>query len=269
MKRSSLSRRRFVKTAGILCASIAGAGSLAACATETASEGGSPANAAATDEKPADEAAQDPASSPEPAPEPEPQPEPEPETASNAGKVLVAYFSYPETTENSDPDNLTEEEENSAVVRDGEILGNNQFMADIITRETGADTFRILTTRTYPADHAGLIAQAQDEINAGDRPDLAEPIPDLSGYGTVFIGYPIWWAELPPIMHSFLEQADLAGKQIYLFNSHGGSGNAGTLEEIKGILADSTVSDDNFVVSRDAVADSEDDIVAWVRGLGF
>lgn len=255
MKRSSLSRRRFVKTAGILCASIAGAGSLAACATEAASESGSAADASAADEKPA--------------PEPEPQPEPEPETASNAGKVLVAYFSYPETTENSDPDNLTEEEENSAVVRDGEILGNNQFMADIIARETGADTFRILTTRTYPADHAGLIAQAQDEINAGDRPDLAEPIPDLSGYGTVFIGYPIWWAELPPIMHSFLEQADLAGKQIYLFNSHGGSGNAGTLEEIKGILDDSAVSDDNFVVSRDAVADSEDDIVAWVHGLGF
>lgn len=267
MKRSSLSRRRFVKTAGILCASIAGAGSLTACATEAASESGSAADASAADEKPAPESTAEPAS--EPAPEPEPQPEPEPEAASNASNVLVAYFSYPETTESSDPDNLTEEEENSAVVRDGEILGNNQFMADIIARETGADTFRILTTRTYPADHAGLIAQAQDEINAGDRPDLAEPIPDLSGYGTVFIGYPIWWAELPPIMHSFLEQADLAGKQIYLFNSHGGSGNAGTLEEIEGILADSAVSDDNFVVSRDAVADSEDDIVAWVHSLGF
>ena len=262
MKRSSLSRRRFVKTAGILCASIAGAGSLAACATEAASESGS-----AADEKPAPASAAEPSS--EPAPEPEPQPDPEPETTAGAGNVLVAYFSYPETTEDSDPDNLTEEEENSAVVRDGEILGNNQFMAGIIARETGADTFRILTTRTYPADHAGLIAQAQEEINVGDRPDLAEPIPDLSSYDTVFIGYPIWWAELPPIMHSFLEQADLAGKQIYLFNSHGGSGNAGTLEEIKGILVDSTVSDDNFVVSRDAVADSEDDIIAWVRSLGF
>ncbi len=262
MKRSSLSRRRFVKTAGILCASIAGAGSLAACATEAASESGS-----AADEKPAPASAAEPSS--EPAPEPEPQPDPEPETTAGAGNVLVAYFSYPETTEDSDPDNLTEEEENSAVVRDGEILGNNQFMAGIIARETGADTFRILTTRTYPADHAGLIAQAQEEINVGDRPDLAEPIPDLSSYDTVFIGYPIWWAELPPIMHSFLEQADLAGKQIYLFNSHGGSGNAGTLEEIKGILVDSTVSDDNFVVSRDAVADSEDDIIAWVHSLGF
>lgn len=253
-----LSRRRFVKTAGVFCASLAGAGALSACASETAAE---PA--------PETQADPEPASSPEAAPEPEATPETEPEPATAGESVLVAYFSYPETTASSDPNNLTEEEENSAVVVDGQIKGNNEFMADIIARETGADTFRILTTRSYPTDHEGLIAQAQDEINAGDRPDLAEPIPDLSQYDTVFIGYPIWWAELPPIMHSFLEQADLAGKQIYLFNSHGGSGNAGTKEEIQSILSDATVSDDNFVVSRDSVANSEQDLVDWVHGLGF
>lgn len=263
-KKTFLSRRRFVKTAGVFCASLAGAGTLSACASETAAE---PAPEPETEPKP--EAEPEPAPQPEPEPEPEPAPEPEPEPTAAGESVLVAYFSYPETTASSDPNNLAEEEENSAVVVDGQIKGNNEFMADIIARETGADTFRILTTRTYPADHEGLIAQAQEEINAGDRPDLAEPIPDLSKYDTVFIGYPIWWAELPPIMHSFLEQADLAGKQIYLFNSHGGSGNAGTKEEIASILADSTVSDDNFVVSRDSVADSEQDLIDWVHGLGF
>lgn len=257
-----LSRRRFVKTAGVFCASLAGAGALSACASETAAE-------PAPETEPETQADPEPASSPEAAPEPEATPETEPEPATAGESVLVAYFSYPETTASSDPNNLTEEEENSAVVVDGQIKGNNEFMADIIARETGADTFRILTTRSYPTDHEGLIAQAQDEINAVDRPDLAESIPDLSQYDTVFIGYPIWWAELPPIMHSFLEQADLAGKQIYLFNSHGGSGNAGTKEEIQSILSDATVSDDNFVVSRDSVANSEQDLVDWVHGLGF
>lgn len=261
-KKTFLSRRRFVKTAGVFCASLAGAGALSACASETAVE---PAPGPETQADP------EPASSPEPetAPEPEATPETDSEPTTAGESVLVAYFSYPETTASSDPNNLSEEEENSAVVVDGQIKGNNEFMADIIARETGADTFRILTTRSYPTDHEGLIAQAQDEINAGDRPDLAEPIPDLSQYDTVFIGYPIWWSELPPIMHSFLEQADLAGNQIYLFNSHGGSGNAGTKEEIQSILADSTVSDNNFVVSRDSVANSEQDLVDWVHGLGF
>ncbi|WP_304425701.1 flavodoxin [uncultured Adlercreutzia sp.] len=260
---SYLTRRRFVKTTAVLCASLAGAGALSACASD---EAAAPEADSAPEPEPSAEPAPEAANQADTPAEPEPEPEP---TPAGDGNVLVAYFSYPETTEASDPANLSTEEENSAVVVDGQIKGNNEFMADIIARETGADTFRILTTRSYPADHQGLIAQAQEEINAGDRPELAEPIPDLSGYDTVFIGYPIWWAELPPVMHSFLEQADLAGKQIYLFNSHGGSGNAGTKEEIKSILADATVSDDNFVVSRDAVANSEQDIVDWVRGLGF
>lgn len=214
-KTAFLSRRRFVKTAGVLCATLAGADALSACASESAA----------------------PTTGPESAPEPEPQPEtsasdevattaeaetPEPDSAADTaaqagtGNVLVAYFSYPETTEASDPGNLNTEEENS-----------------------------------------------------GDRPDLAEPIPDLSAYDTVFIGHPIWWAELPPVMHSFLEQADLAGKQVYLFNTHGGSGNAGTKEGIKDILADASVAHDNFVVSRDTVADCEPDVLTWLQGLDF
>lgn len=268
MNRTSyLTRRRFVKTAGVFCATLAGAGALSACAAETdatLATTGEPTDTAAD----ASTSASTPFTTPEPAAA-EPQPEEPTATPAAAGNVLVAYFSYPETTDATDPTNLTDAEENSVVVKDGEIIGNTQYVADIIARETGADTFRILTTRTYPADHEGLINQAQEEISSGDRPDLAEPIPDLSAYDTVFIGHPIWWAELPPIMHSFLEQADLAGKQVYLFNTHGGSGNAGTKEEIKGILADANVSDDNFVVSRDTVADCEPDVLTWLQGLGF
>lgn len=269
MNRTSyLTRRRFVKTAGVFCATLAGAGTLSACSAETDA-------APATADEPTDAtadvdtSANAPSATQEPAAPAEPEPEKPAATPAAAGNMLVAYFSYPETTDATDPSNLTDAEENSVVVKDGEIIGNTQYVADIIARETGADTFRILTTRTYPADHEGLINQAQQEINSGDRPDLAEPIPDLSAYDTVFIGHPIWWAELPPVMHSFLEQADLAGKQVYLFNTHGGSGNAGTKEEIKDILAGANVSDDNFVVSRDTVDACEPDVLTWLQGLGF
>lgn len=264
-KTTFLSRRRFVKTAGTLCATLAGAGALSACASESAAPAAEPEST--PEPQPEREA---PASAEPAAPAESETQQAAPEAAqAGAGNVLVAYFSYPETTEASDPGKLNAEEENSVVVKDGQIIGNTQYVADIVARETGADTFRILTTRTYPVDHQALIAQAQEEMNANDRPDLAEPIPDLSGYDTVFIGHPIWWADLPPVMYSFLEQADLSGKQVYLFNTHGGSGNAGTKETIKGILSGSNVSDDNFVVSRDTVADCEPDVLTWLQGLGF
>ena len=40
--------------------------------------------------------------------------------SAESGKALVAYFSMPETT---DPNNMTEEEANSTVVMNGEVLG--------------------------------------------------------------------------------------------------------------------------------------------------
>lgn len=248
----SLSRRYFVKMAGALLVTLTGTSALGGCASQTMDPVKDTDGQAGSDE--AESRVQEESVGTT-------------DAGTGAGNVLVAYFSYPEMTEASDPDNLEPEEENSTVVKDGKIYGNNEYVANIIARETGADTFRILTTRTYPTDHQELIAQAKDEMNAGDRPALAEPIPDLSGYDTVFIGYPIWWGDLPPVMMSFLEQAELADKKVYLFNTHGGSGNAGTKETIKGILSDSEVSDDNLVISRDVVADSESDVVDWVHGL--
>ena len=43
-------------------------------------------------------------------------------------KILVVYYSVPEAT---DPNKLTKEGENSAIVVDGKILGNNQFVGEI------------------------------------------------------------------------------------------------------------------------------------------
>ena len=50
-------------------------------------------------------------------------------SGSAEGKALVVYFSMPET---SDPDNMTQEEDNSVVVIDGEVLGNTQYVAYVI-----------------------------------------------------------------------------------------------------------------------------------------
>ncbi len=38
---------------------------------------------------------------------------------------------------------------------------------------------------------------------------------------------------------------------------------------IKALQNDANVSDDNYVVSRDVVADAEPEIVAWLDGLGL
>lgn len=70
------------------------------------------------------------------------------------GKALVVYFSMPETTE---PDNMTQDEEQSTVIIDGEVLGNTQYVAYVIQENTGADIFRIEPETPYPTDHDTLV----------------------------------------------------------------------------------------------------------------
>lgn len=77
---------------------------------------------------------------------------------------MVVYFSVPET---DDPENMTQEEENSAVVIDGEVLGNTQYVAQTIQERVGGDIFRIEPDKAYPTDHEELVDLASKEQEEG------------------------------------------------------------------------------------------------------
>ena len=73
-----------------------------------------------------------------------------------SSRILVVYFSVPEDVDTTGVDAVSGA---SIVVRDGGKLGNIQFAAQIIARETGADLFRLETVEPYPLDHDPLVDQ--------------------------------------------------------------------------------------------------------------
>ena len=178
-------------------------------------------------------------------------------------RSLVVYFSMPETT---DPNNMTEEEANSTVVIDGEVLGNTQYMAQVIQAATEADLFRIEPETPYPTDHDTLVDLAAEEQDNDARPELADTIENLDDYDTIFIGYPIWWSDMPMILYSFFDTHDFDGKTIVPFSTHGGSSFAGTPSTIQRLEPNATILD-GLTISRNSIQDAEQEIVAWVSGL--
>lgn len=189
-------------------------------------------------------------------------PDPEPQEQ----KILVTYFSMPETT---DPDNMTTEEANSTVVINGEVLGNTQYMAYVIQESTGADIFRIEPETPYPTDHATLVAQAREEQAQSFRPALKANVQNLDDYDVVFVGYSNWWGDMPMIMYSFFEQNDFSGKTIIPFNTHGGSGFSSTVSTIAGLEPNATVSQNGKSISRNSIQDARQEIVDWVTEPGY
>ncbi len=187
-------------------------------------------------------------------------------TASVASaRTLVAFFSVPET----DRAPVTREEENSVVSVGGEVLGNTQYVARLIAERTGAELFRIEPAVPYTTDHAALVAQARAELRRNARPALKGKV-DLSSCDTVFLGYPIWWADLPMAMYTFLETNDFRGKTVIPFVTHGGSRLAGTPEKIARALPRAHVVRDALCIDRDDVEEvAVREVDKWLASPGL
>ncbi len=186
------------------------------------------------------------------------------DTPLDAARTLVTYFSVPETDR---PDGMTEDQANSTHVVDGVVLGNTQYVAQLIGARTGAQLFRIETAEPLPLDHATLENHALELQEQNARPKLKTTIPNLAAYDTVFIGYPIWWYDLPAPMFTFLEQHDFSGKNIILFSTHGGSRLSGTDEKIAGLLTGAKVLPNAFTISRDDMDDAKAQVDAWLDNV--
>lgn len=178
--------------------------------------------------------------------------------------ILIAYFSVPE---NVDTDGIDANSGASIVVKNKDVLGNMQYMAMTIQEAIGGELFRIETKEKYPLEHETLVNQAKKEQNEEVRPELATHIENVEQYDIIFLGYPNWWGDMPQPLYTFLEEYDFSGKTIIPFNSHGGSGFSNTIEEIKKLQPNATVKDDGLSISRNDVADSEQEITDWAKGF--
>mgnify|MGYP002571264244 FL=1 len=178
--------------------------------------------------------------------------------------ILIAYFSVPE---NVDTDGIDANSGASIVVKNKDVLGNMQYMAMTIQEAIGGELFRIETKGKYPLEHETLVNQAKEEQNEEVRPELATHIENVEQYDMIFLGYPNWWGDMPQPLYTFLEEYDFSGKTIIPFNSHGGSGFSNMIEEIKKLQPNATVRDDGLSISRNDVADSEQEITDWAKGL--
>ena len=178
--------------------------------------------------------------------------------------ILIAYFSVPE---NVATDGIDANSGASIVVKNKDVLGNMQYMAMTIQEAIGGELFRIETKEKYPLEHETLVNQAKEEQNEEVRPELATHIENVEQYDMIFLGYPNWWGDMPQPLYTFLEEYDFSGKTIIPFNSHGGSGFSNTIEEIKKLQPNATVKDDGLSISRNDVADSEQEITDWAKGF--
>lgn len=185
------------------------------------------------------------------------------EEKQESGKILIAYFT---AAENSGVDAVSSA---SYTTIGGTAVGRLHAVADMIQENTDGDLFSIQTAVVYPSDGGELIDYAAEEQDENARPELTSHIEDLDQYGTIFVGFPTWWYDMPQALYSFFDEYDFSGKTLIPFNVHNGSRFSGTIDTIKELEPDATVVEDGFTVSERDVAEASEDVAEWLNGLGY
>ena len=133
----------------------------------------------------------------------------------------------------------TEENQNNQESGSGNVLviyfshtGNTENVANFIHEAVGGDIVKLETEEPYTDNYNDLLDIAQNEQNENARPLLSTQIDNIEDYDTIFLGYPIWWGDMPMALYTFLDEYDLSGKTIAPFTTSGGSGLSGTPSNI-------------------------------------
>ena len=157
----------------------------------------------------------------------------------DSGRILVVYFSR------------AGENYSVGVVS----KGNTAIVAELIAEQTGADLFEIIPVTPYPSDYEEMKDVATREQNNNARPEIARTVENWNDYDIVFLGYPIWYGDMPMIVYNFLESYDFSGKTVIPFNTHEGSGQSGTQSRIETAIPTATVL--NGLAIRGATAQND------------
>ena len=96
-------------------------------------------------------------------------------------------------------------------------------------------------------------------------------MPDVSKYDVIFLGYPIWWGDLPMPCYTFFDKVKLEGKTVAPFCTHEGSGLSGTDRYI----ADATKAkvtealEMKGTTAQKNQGEAKKEVLAWLKKIGI
>lgn len=156
------------------------------------------------------------------------------------GKTLIVYFSW---------------------------SGHTRTVANIIHELTGSDIVEIEVEEPYSNVYDEVTARARYELDNDIRPALVTRVENMDEYDTLIVGTPIWSSRLAPPVKSFLSGYDLSGKKILPFCTHGGSGTAQSVNNIREVCPDSEILQ-SLAVSGSQAANSRNNVERWLKSVG-
>ncbi|MDE5617313.1 MAG: hypothetical protein K2I36_00470, partial [Ureaplasma sp.] len=156
----------------------------------------------------------------------------------SSNKVAIVYFSATNTT---------------------------KTVAGYIKNATNGDLIEIVPEDKYTSsdlNYGDNNSRANKEQNdSSSRPKIANKI-DVSTYDTIYLGYPIWWGDVPKIILTFLDTHDLNGKTVIPFCTSHSSGISASLSTLKNYNKNI-----NWIDGKRFEISSQSEINDWIKTI--
>ena len=146
---------------------------------------------------------------------------------------------------------------------------NTEKIAEFIVELTDSDEYEIQAKVPYTdADinyNDSNSRTSREQNDPAARPELGGEALDLSGYGVIYLGYPIWWGQAPKILYTFVETYDLSGKTVIPFCTSASSGIGTSATN----LAKSAPSAQLKVGKRFSASADKSEVEAWLKTVAL
>lgn len=146
--------------------------------------------------------------------------------------------------------------------------GNTENVAKSIQSQTNSDIFELVPVTPYSDDYDTVADVAQEEQSSNARPAISETIENIQQYDVIYVGFPIWWGDMPMILYTFFDTYDLSEKTIAPFCTSGGSGLSDTVNEIRSLEPNATVLD-GLHIGSESSSQPDDAVSQWIREIGI
>ncbi len=174
------------------------------------------------------------------------------------------------TTENGNSNEIQEENTNDKDKKIAVIYfsatGTTKKVAEYIKDATGGDLLEIIPKEKYTdndLNYGNDNSRANKEQNDSNaRPEIKNTI-NTDNYDIIFLGYPIWWGDVPKIILTFLDSHNLNSKTVVPFCTSGSTGISESLNTLKNYNKDIRWIDGK----RFSSSTTQDEITNWINSI--
>lgn len=142
--------------------------------------------------------------------------------------------------------------------------GNTRTVAKNIGEIANAEVFELLPAIPYTRDRDEIEEVAKREVREGVQPPLKALPENLEQYDVIYVGSPCWFTTIAPPVATFMATAELSGKTIVPFMTHGGNRMGKSVEDMKRLAPKANVTE-GLPISESRIAQSKEEITIWLR----